>query len=605
MTPDGISYLDMSDAVVAGDWRGIVDGYWSPLYPTLIGLTRLVARPTAAGEFAAVHALNFVLLALTIPAFEYFLRGLIARARDWRRSPLHGRWGVIGAYLIFGSLSLTMTPIELPTPDIIVTGAVLIAFGATLRLQNGTSIKRDAIVLGLALGAATLAKSFFVPWSIVHLTVVAIATRPLGPRAVATAAGTWALIAAPWCIALSAQLGHPSFGETGRLTYAWFVNNQEPPALLGMPAASSTPATNALLPGAGVTGDAPGTNPVWRDPVRFSGALRPHFDVRDQTHVVSSLFFYYVTGLAPLIFIALLAFLVAPSEARALAWRRAWVVWVPSLIAMALYGAIVVTTRYIVGFLVACMCLLGAALPWPRSIEPRRALAGVLVPLALFAIPVQSPQMLSLMSSVVMALSLAFATKHRSLATRLVVIPIGAFITRIMLSPVLPTVVPIGALLVVVGFWLLARSATRSGDAAGFARTIGLAAAATIGVLLVGRAAIRMYGDARALSSANVSWSAAQSLAAVGLTPGTRVAVIGSPYDAYWARAGRLHIVGVVPPPVMRLFWSFAPARRDSLLALFADERAAFAISTSSPINAAADSSWTPVAGAWVRALKR
>ena len=40
VSPDGISYLDMSDAVVTGDWSRLVNLYWSPLYPTLVGLVR-------------------------------------------------------------------------------------------------------------------------------------------------------------------------------------------------------------------------------------------------------------------------------------------------------------------------------------------------------------------------------------------------------------------------------------------------------------------------------------------------------------------------------------------------------------------------------------
>jgi len=40
ITPDGVSYLDLSDAVVDGSWRGLVNAYWSPLYPLLLGLAR-------------------------------------------------------------------------------------------------------------------------------------------------------------------------------------------------------------------------------------------------------------------------------------------------------------------------------------------------------------------------------------------------------------------------------------------------------------------------------------------------------------------------------------------------------------------------------------
>ncbi len=48
--PDGVAYLDLSDAVVAGHWSGLVNLYWSPLYPLLIGLARIVTRASPAGE---------------------------------------------------------------------------------------------------------------------------------------------------------------------------------------------------------------------------------------------------------------------------------------------------------------------------------------------------------------------------------------------------------------------------------------------------------------------------------------------------------------------------------------------------------------------------
>src|SRR5205085_3133246 len=36
--PDGVSYLDLSDAVVTGHWSRLLNLYWSPLYPVLIGI---------------------------------------------------------------------------------------------------------------------------------------------------------------------------------------------------------------------------------------------------------------------------------------------------------------------------------------------------------------------------------------------------------------------------------------------------------------------------------------------------------------------------------------------------------------------------------------
>jgi hypothetical protein len=37
VNPDGVSYINLSDAYFRGDWSAGVNSYWSPLYPFLIG----------------------------------------------------------------------------------------------------------------------------------------------------------------------------------------------------------------------------------------------------------------------------------------------------------------------------------------------------------------------------------------------------------------------------------------------------------------------------------------------------------------------------------------------------------------------------------------
>ena len=51
---DGISYLDMGDAMMRGDWEMAISVYWSPLYPFLQGLALRLFRPTAYSEFGLV-----------------------------------------------------------------------------------------------------------------------------------------------------------------------------------------------------------------------------------------------------------------------------------------------------------------------------------------------------------------------------------------------------------------------------------------------------------------------------------------------------------------------------------------------------------------------
>jgi hypothetical protein len=84
-------------------------------------------------------------------------------------------------------------------------------------------------------------------------------------------------------------------------------------------------------------------------------------------------------------------------------------------------------------------------------------------------------------------------------------------------------------------------------------------------------------------------------LASHGITPGTRIALIGPHAESYWARTARLHIVASVPSNRIGAFWMLSKAGQDSLLAEFAASGATVAIATLEVGGQAPDSSWTPV----------
>src|SRR4051812_45601581 len=170
ITPDGISYLDLSDAVGNGHWGELLNAYWSPLYPVLIGILRL-AIPSVYWEIAVVHVVNLGLFAASIASFEYFLGGLRSASRQSGKRWLEEPWGLAAAYATFGVLSLLMTPLSLPTPDLLVSSACYIAFGSLFRVHLGIDVRRASIMLGIALAIGSLAKSFIIPWAVVTLVV--------------------------------------------------------------------------------------------------------------------------------------------------------------------------------------------------------------------------------------------------------------------------------------------------------------------------------------------------------------------------------------------------------------------------------------------------
>jgi hypothetical protein len=384
VTPDGVSYMDLSDAMLAGNWRELLNAYWSPLYPTLIGLLRAVLHPTPYWEFGVVHLLNFLLFAASLLGFEYFVGALRELGRtQWNKPGLDSVLGSIGAYAIFGVFTLMMTPLLLPTPDLLVSAASFFVFGALLRLRFDMSPGKSGLILGLALAAGSLAKSFVIPWAGVCVLTAVVALRGRSMRPAVVAASLWLLAVIPWTIGLSAKYGHPTFGDTGRLTYVWFVNRVESPSSKMMPHVAATPATDSVLRGVAVTPNAAGTNPVWYDPARWYDDLHPEFSLSRQLSVIGILGAEYIASLAPMFLVIAFWLIAAGRDGAREWWRRTWPVVVPCLAALFAYSLVLVTTRYVAPFYMALLLAVMCGATWPERIPPTRMLLAIGIPLIL------------------------------------------------------------------------------------------------------------------------------------------------------------------------------------------------------------------------------
>jgi hypothetical protein len=610
VSPDGIAYLDLSDAVVRGRWSGLTSLYWSPLYPIVIGLARLLVGTGAEHEVPVMHFVNVLGLAAAFGAYEYFLTSVLALAGRVRGSALGGRWGRAACYALFVCIAFTLTPLELTTPDLFAAAAVFAALGAMLRLRDPLdSGARPAIVLGIALGVGGLAKSFLIPWALVCMVLVAVSARRSRVSVTIAAAVPWLILIAPWIVALSSAARRFTFGDAGRLTYAWYVNNQDAPSLGGVPLDARTPATDSILPGAGVTGDAPGTDPMWFDPARWNASLKPHWNAHDQLETVATLGRFYLENLAPLLFLSVLI-AAAPIASWRTAWRETW----PALIAVAAglggYALVLVTARYIMPFVLAGVLVLLAALPLGRRIYPLGAVIGVALPILLEALDRRSAVALALVVSIVGGLAAGVAASTRRRTLWIVAVVLGMAITRVLFpASFSPILLPGGAALV-AAIWLMSRRAIQAGHPVRFARRLEAALAVTIAALLIIRFGARLSQDTRALdrsasaSWGNLSWRIASDLAQRGIGPGTRIALIGPHAESYWARAGRLKIVANVPRPAAQAFWRLSPGGRDSLLARFQAAGAMVAIASIGPAAGQPDSNWTPVGfRGWIRPL--
>ena len=142
MNPDGVSYLDMGDAIWRGDLHAAINGHWSPLYPCVAGLVLKVLRPSMYWEFPVVHLLNLVIFVWALIGFEFLLKNFIARRKNAKPSPNSSAtglpewaWWLLG-YSVFLPASLTHITMRRATPDLLLSGFIYLAAGLLLRIRS-------------------------------------------------------------------------------------------------------------------------------------------------------------------------------------------------------------------------------------------------------------------------------------------------------------------------------------------------------------------------------------------------------------------------------------------------------------------------------------
>src|SRR5438445_13362738 len=125
MNADGISYLDMSDGVVTGEWTRLINGTWSPLYPALLGVAARVLKPSAYWQFTLVHAVNVMCFVFAFACFEFLLRRIIrSRDRPGQEGYSHmPAWVCLTfGYTVLLCASLRLLTSTKPVPDMLMSG---------------------------------------------------------------------------------------------------------------------------------------------------------------------------------------------------------------------------------------------------------------------------------------------------------------------------------------------------------------------------------------------------------------------------------------------------------------------------------------------------
>ena len=384
MNPDGVSYLDMATAYAG--WRGFVNGYWSPLYPAVLSGIFRIFHPALSSEATLVHIVNFAIFILNLACFELFLGELIRARReapDDRESriiiPRRVLW--IWGYLFFiWAYEFWLRP-ALVTPDLCVAAVAYLATAILLRISRRPAGWAVFAALGAVLGVGYLAKAAMFPLAFVFLACSYYASPPDRRSLPGTASRTglallvFCVFAAPLVVALSAAKHRLTFGDSGAINYAEYINNTGGIHWQGG-AASGTP----KHPTRQVVADPPlyefaepvgGSYPPSYDLSYWSDGVQPHFILKAQLRALFRAANFYLqmfsrSGILYLVFVVL--FLVLKKTGR---WRSGarerWAIWLPAYAAFAMYALVHVEPRFVGEFALMLLMAIFAALEVPAA----------------------------------------------------------------------------------------------------------------------------------------------------------------------------------------------------------------------------------------------
>ena len=384
MNPDGLSYLDMGEAYLRGDWRMAINAYWSPLYSWLLGSALKLLKPTPSWEFPLAHLLNLLIYLLALTSFSLFWREFTT-GQGTRSTALPSWVLTVLGYLLFLWTSLNLTTLRQVTPDMCVAAVVYLAAALLIRIRTRRAGWGAFAALGLVLGLGYLAKAAMFPLGLVFIGVTfwaaarqrGAALRPL------TTALAFLAVAGPFVIVLSKHQGRPTFGDVAKIAYLRYVNQ-----IMDYPARNGAGYALQKLSGSLEIREfrsRPGTYPPWYDPSRSYEGVTPYFHLRQQLSVlrlnVSYYYhlFFYMDGLI------VAAILLVAGTGRG--WQairdigEQWHLLIPSISALVMYSLVYVEGRYIAPFVVLIWTAILGGPRRPEAQDTRRlaSLAGVAV----------------------------------------------------------------------------------------------------------------------------------------------------------------------------------------------------------------------------------
>ncbi|HWP47261.1 MAG TPA: hypothetical protein VNM22_08885 [Candidatus Limnocylindrales bacterium] len=380
MNADGISYLDMGDAYLRGDWSMALNTLWSPFYSWLLGLALLVLKPSPYWEFTVVHLVNFIIYIWALSCFHFFLfewihyngGPSIRFSKDRYRVLPEGLWLSLG-YILFIWSSLELITLSAVTPDLCVAAFVYLASGLLLRIRKKSTSWFPFVLLGATLGLSYLTKAFMFPLAFIFLGVSILVDNPrITVLRTLIALMVFLLITSPFIIALSKVKGRLTFGDSGKLNYVWHVNeipgrHWQGDSLDHKPLVHPTQQIYEVPPVYEFAFPVGGTYPPWYDPSYWYEGVKPHFRIIQQAKaLLRNLCVYFRLLLGPvgalMIGLSILFYKSGQGPESLRDIRVYWPLLIPVLTAQGLFLLVHVERRYIAPFIVITLVVLFAGI---------------------------------------------------------------------------------------------------------------------------------------------------------------------------------------------------------------------------------------------------
>ena len=297
---DSMSYLDIARAISRGHWGEALNAHWSPLYPTVLGLTLRVLGPSKWSDILFAHFVHFAIYAGVLGCFGFFLRSLLDahRSADSKASSAGSlalpdwAWITLGfALLTFSSLQLIHLVIL--NPDLGVSAVVFLAGGLLLHIRAKPTGWSIYSILGVLLGLAYWLKAPMFPMAFVFMFAAVLAAGNLRvalPR-VGVSLLVFLIVSCPLVLALSRAQGHLTLGESAKMNLVWHLYDVDTLNWQGEPPGTGTP----KHPPRKILDDPPvysfaahlkGTYPAWYDPAYWNDGMKAQVTLRREMRAV-------------------------------------------------------------------------------------------------------------------------------------------------------------------------------------------------------------------------------------------------------------------------------------------------------------------------------